>query len=228
MTARDDTPCLILFDVDGTLVDSQLHIIGAMRAAFAAAGLPAPQDEAIRSIIGLSLSEAMLVLAPEADSEALVENYRNSFARTRMSDPASALTPLYPGALAALDHCRGVDHYVLGIATGKSRRGLTHLMESHALADYFVTTQVADDHPSKPHPSMVLRAAAETGIDMGRVLMIGDTSYDMAMGRSAGARTLGVAWGYHGVDALHAAGAEAVIDRYEDLPDAIASIWAST
>lgn len=209
---------LVIFDVDGTLLDSQAHILGAMAIAFAGIGHPCPPREAVLGIVGLSLPQAMARLAPDLDADALVAGYKSAFGTLR----AETASPLYPGARAALERlaARGI---VLGIATGKSRRGLDHVLAAHGLAGHFATTQVADDHPSKPHPAMVLAALAETGADPARAVMIGDTSFDMDMGRAAGVRTLGVSWGYHPRAAL--AGADAVIDGFDALEAALDHLW---
>jgi phosphoglycolate phosphatase len=106
---------------------------------------------------------------------------------------------------------------MLGVATGKSDRGLFHCLESHGLLDHFVTLQTADRHPSKPHPSMIEHAMAEAGADAAVTVMIGDTSFDMAMGVNAGVRALGVDWGYHTPEELMAAGAEMVVTDMEQL-----------
>jgi phosphoglycolate phosphatase len=114
---------------------------------------------------------------------------------------------------------------MLGVATGKSRRGLSHILDAHGLNAHFVTTQVADDHPSKPHPSMLLAALAETGTEAARAVMIGDTTFDIEMGLAAGMATVGVAWGYHPVAELAAAGADTVIARFDDLVPALDDLW---
>ena len=205
---------LIIFDVDGTLVDSQAHILAAMEVAFASEGLPPPDRRAVLSIIGLSLPQAMARLAPDADAVALTEAYKSSFAHARMraSDPA----PLYPGVRDGLDrlHRAGL---LLGTATGKSRRGLAHMVAHHGLQDHFVTLQCADDHPSKPHPSMVLQAMDEAGVGPTDTVMIGDTTFDIDMGRAAGVAVIGVSWGYHPVADLTACGAEVVVDDFDAL-----------
>ena len=214
---------LVVFDVDGTLVDSQAHILGAMTLAFAAVGLPMPPREAVLNIVGLSLPQAFARLMPGAEVsviEGLVDGYKSSFGTMR----AGNLSPLYPGARAALDGLRAQGDLVLGVATGKSRRGLDHVLSAHALGGHFVTTQVADDHPSKPHPSMLQACLAETGARGG--VMIGDTSYDIEMGRAAGFLTLGVSWGYHPVAELERAGADLVIDSYAALDGALEVIWS--
>ena len=213
---------LVVFDVDGTLIDSQAHILAAMAAAFAGSGLALPPREAVLGIVGLSLPVAVARLAPAAAPDvlaAMVARYKDAFAANRDATTA----PPYPGALAALQMLAGQPETLLGVATGKSRRGLNHLFDLHGLQGLFHTTQVADDHPSKPHPAMLLAALRETGVAPWAAVMVGDTSYDMEMARAAGLRAVGVAWGYHTAQALHAAGADCVIDSYADLPAALAA-----
>jgi phosphoglycolate phosphatase len=210
---------LVVFDVDGTLVDSQAHIIGAMEFAFAALNLPCPPRDAVLGIVGLSLPQAMARLAPDAPNDALVEAYKSSFASMR----AQEASPLYPGARAVLDTLAGREDMMLGVATGKSRRGLDHVMQAHDLGGYFVTTHVADDHPSKPNPSMLLTAMREAGTEPANTVIIGDTSFDMDMGRAAGVRCIGVSWGYHPVTDLTQA--DTIIDSFEALPAALDTLW---
>lgn len=216
---------LILFDVDGTLIDSQAHIGAAMDIAFQGEGLMPPPRSAVLSIVGLSLAEAFAVLGPDlsdAVRSRLVDGYKNSFATLRQDQAPS---PLYPGARACLDALGQVDPYLLGVATGKSRRGLDHVLRNHDLTNRFITEQVADFHPSKPHPSMVLTAMAESGAERG--VMIGDTTFDMEMGRAAGVKTIAVSWGYHPVTAL-APLADVVIDHFDALAPAIETLWSRT
>lgn len=195
---------LAVFDVDGTLVDSQGHILGAMAAAFAAVGAALPAREAVLGIVGLSLPVAVATLAPgiaPEDRLRLVEAYKDHFADLRRQ----GATPVFPGAAALLARLAARDDLLLGIATGKSRRGLMHLLEETGWRGHFVTLQMADDHPSKPDPSMLRAALAETGVARGMAVMIGDTDYDIAMGRAAGVGTIGVTWGYHPATRLQAA-----------------------
>lgn len=216
---------LVLFDVDGTLVDSQNMIAATMTGAYDAVGLPPPKREAVLGIIGLSLPEAMRRLSPEVDGvtvAALVDAYKARFQMAR-SNPAFH-EPLFPGARAFLDRLAARDDVVLGIATGKSQRGVKAILDLHDLNGRFVSIQTADEHPSKPHPSMVVTALAETGVTADNAVMIGDSSFDMVMARAAGAHALGVSWGYQTVTALETAGAEAVIDRYDDADAAIARL----
>jgi phosphoglycolate phosphatase len=214
---------LVIFDVDGTLVDSQAHILASMERAFAGLGLVPPDRAATLSIVGLSLPVAMARLAPDAPDRVddLVAGYRSAFAALRAEGDAAALSPLYPGARACLERLSAEPWTLLGIATGKSRRGLDHLLEVHGLRGLFQTVQVADDHPSKPHPAMLQACLTETGVVSAQAVIVGDTSYDMEMGRAASVRGIGVSWGYHPADALLRAGASRVIDRFEALPDAL-------
>ena len=213
---------LVIFDVDGTLIDSQAMILGAMAAAYGEEGLDCPDRAAVLSIVGLSLPVAMARLSPElpaARIEKLVAAYKLDFAAQRVQETA----PLYPGAFEAVQALGARDDVLLGIATGKSRRGLDLVLEAHGLSGWFVTRQVADDHPSKPHPSMLLAALAETGAT--QAVMLGDTSYDMDMARNAGLPGLGVAWGYHPPELLTGAGAVAVLRDFAELPATLDGVW---
>lgn len=220
---------LILFDVDGTLVDSQNHILAAMTAACDSVDMATPSRNAILSIVGLSLPEAVFRLMPDSalpQREKMVEAYKAAFNAQREELGANATSPLYDGALEAVRALHAVDNHILGIATGKSRRGLDSLLNGHGLENVFFTQQVADDHPSKPHPSMILRALSESGVDAANTVMIGDTSYDMAMAKSAGVGRIGVDWGYHSQDDLTEAGAEVILEGFGDLIPYLDQIWS--
>ena len=204
------TTRLALFDCDGTLVDGQAGVVNAMEAAFAEVGLPAPDRHQVRRVVGLSLPQAIRQLAPDADEDTRVDAdlaYREAFRAAR--EAGSLVEPLYDG-IAELIAALAADGWLLGVATGKSQRGLEHCLAMHGLAAHFVTLQTADNHPSKPHPSMIEVALAETGVSPDTCVMIGDTAYDMAMAVNAGVRAIGVDWGYHSADELREAGAEAV------------------
>lgn len=221
---------LALFDMDGTLVDSQGHITQSMARAFEHEGLVPPDNAAVRAIIGLSLPMAVARLAPGLEPAALervVAVYKDTYVGLRSADGAAS-SPLFPGALDCLERLGGDPAVMLGVATGKSRRGLSHVLEMHGLNGRFDTLQVADDHPSKPHPAMVLQALAETGVASRDVVMIGDTTYDMEMGRAAGVRCLGVAWGYHAPSALRSAGAEVMAQGFDDVPGLLDTLWETT
>lgn len=201
---------LALFDCDGTLVDGQAGVCNAMDAAFADVGLSAPDRHLVRRIVGLSLPQAIRQLAPDSpeDLRAAVDTaYRERFRAAR--EGGSLVEPLYDG-IADLIASLGVAGWTLGVATGKSQRGLQHCLATHGLTRHFATLQTADHHPSKPHPAMVLAALAETGAEPKDCVMIGDTVFDIAMAKAAGVRALGVDWGYHTAQELLHAGAEAV------------------
>lgn len=208
---------LAVFDCDGTLVDGQASIGTAMARAFASLGLPPPDPDLVRRIVGLNLPQAIRQLLPGGKASlhaAIIEAYKNAFRDARQAGEISE--PLFPGIAALLDHLRGAG-WLLGVATGKGDRGLEHCLAVNGLAGYFRTLQTADRHPSKPHPAMLEAALAEALAQPGDAVMIGDTSYDMAMARAAGVRALGVAWGYHEAGELIEAGAEAVAQTPEVL-----------
>lgn len=213
---------LALFDCDGTLVDSQLTICRAMEECFAQARLEPPGRHATRRVVGLSLVEAMRALLPEAEPRfhhLLAESYKAAFSRLRAAGCVEE--PLFDGVEALIEALEA-QGWLLGIATGKSDRGLRHCLERHGLGARFVTLQTADRHPSKPHPSMIEWALAEAGADPHSSMMIGDTSYDMIMAKSAGIAAVGVAWGYHEPDELVAAGADYIAEHPSRILDFLA------
>ncbi len=209
---------LAIFDVDGTLIDSQHNIVAAMTVAFRANDLDDPRPEAVRRIIGLSLVDAVARLLPDDEGGrhlAVAHAYKDAFLQLRARREHSE--PLFPGARAALAALQD-DGWLLGVATGKSRRGVEAMIARHGFGELFVTQQTADDAPSKPHPAMLLQALEETGVAASNAVMIGDTTFDMAMGRSARVHAAGVVWGYHPPEDLVSAGAEILVDNYDELP----------
>lgn len=211
---------LAMFDCDGTLVDGQANICRAMDATFDRAGLTPPTREETRRIVGLSLPEAMRALAPGADGDRLAAEYRAIYRALREDDRLDD-EPLFDGIAEAIERLAD-DGWTLGVATGKSDRGLAHTLARHGLAHRFATLQTADRHPSKPHPAMLLAGMAEVGAACHLTAMIGDTSYDMTMARDVGVRAIGVGWGYHDADELRDAGAAVVADHARDLPGLLA------
>lgn len=208
---------LAIFDCDGTLVDSQANICLAMEHAFDEAGMNPPSRHATRRIVGLSLVEAMRVLLPDAGAEVhteMAERYKTSYLVLRNNGLENE--PLYDG-IAALLSVMGESGWLLGVATGKSDRGLERCLDHHGIRGLFVTLQTADRHPSKPHPAMVYQALADAGTEAKNAVVIGDTVYDIHMGKAAGTRTIGVNWGYHPVDELRGAGADAIAESMEEL-----------
>ena len=216
---------LILFDVDGTLVDSQHMIYAAMSQAYRDNGLACPPAAEVRSIIGLSLQEAFHRLSAGTDQpiDSLTASYRKAFFALRETDAVAS--PLFPGARETIDRLMRRPDLALGIATGKSRRGIAAILEQYDLKDAFVTIQTADSSPSKPHPGMVLEAMRESGIGAESTAVVGDTVFDMQMAQAAGTTGIGVAWGYHPVAELHAAGARAVADSFSALEAMLNRLW---
>jgi phosphoglycolate phosphatase len=211
---------LILFDVDGTLVDSQNLIVAAQREAFRSLGLEPPSRERSLSIVGLSLVEAFATLAGARGPVAeLAQAYREAV--QRMREAPEDCEPLYDGAGELVADLAGRDGVTLGIATGKPRRGVDHLLRRKRWHGVFATIQTADDAPSKPDPTMLRQAMAEVDASPSATVMIGDTSFDMAMARAAGVKAVGVSWGYHPVAALREAGAEVILDRLDQVPEAL-------
>jgi phosphoglycolate phosphatase len=211
---------LIVFDCDGTLVDSQQLIVEAARQTLLAHDLEPRAASAVRAVIGLSLELALAQLVPDADERMLISLVATYRARWRLLRTQGVLEPLFPRAREVLRELER-DGHLLGVATGKSRAGLLQVLDHHGLTALFVSFQTADRHPSKPHPSMLEEAMRETGSGPAETLMVGDTSFDMAMARAAGARAIGVAWGYHPPAALEAAGAELILENFDQLLDCV-------
>lgn len=217
---------LALFDCDGTLVDSQHAIIAAMEAGFAMHGLTLPSERQVRRVVGLPLVEAVARLAPALDTEAheaIAEAYKVAFYRNRLA--GTHPEPLYDGVVEALDALEAAG-FVLGVATGKSRRGLDATLLHHGLTARFVTLQTSDRVAGKPSPDMVFAALAESGADAANTVVIGDTSFDILMARNARVRSIGVSWGYHEGAELLAAGADLLVHDYAALPDAVTGLFA--
>ena len=215
---------LIVFDCDGTIVDSAATIVGSMAAAFTENGLVPPDPADVRRIIGLPLPEAVSQLMaelPAGEVGRVVASYKGAFAaaHTCPDDP----DPLFPGVLAAFDALDEAG-YLLGVATGKSRRGLERVLGEHGLRHRFVTLRTADDAPGKPHPAMLEQAMAEAGAGPRETALIGDTTFDIEMARNARATAIGVSWGYHEPDELRRAGAMRVIDSFDGLAALLAAL----
>lgn len=218
---------LVLFDMDGTLIDSRATIVAAMTRGFLDEGLPPPPATRIHHVVGLSLEEALKALAPDQPADRLRrvgEAYRAAY--SRRSDGTSDTEPLFGGmrdVLTALEEAG----LLLGIATGKARRGLDAILERQGLTGRFLTLQTGDTGPSKPNPDMVFRALRETGANAAETVVVGDTTFDIEMARAAGAGAVGVTWGFHPASALVAAGADAIVSETERLAQAILDVLAT-
>ena len=211
------TPRLAIFDCDGTLVDSGATIYAALAETFEQHGLNLPPPRECRRVIGLSLHEAMAGLLPHAEPDRhvqLAEDYKRVFMGMRAAGRVEQ--PLFEGVIELLDALED-SGWLLAVATGNSDRGLKHCLERHDIHARFISLQTADRHPSKPHPSMVLQAIADAGAAAEDTIVIGDTSYDMAMAVAAGASGIGAGWGYHDSEELIEAGAIAVAEQPLDV-----------
>lgn len=213
------TLSLVIFDVDGTLVDSQGHIMEAMRRAFAACDLPLPERHQIMTRIGMSLPQLMAELAGPDRADALTEAYRDSFAALRESMTSS---PLYPGTQDMLSALAQRPDVLMAVATGKSKRGLDMLVDTYGWHDFFIARETADFHPSKPHPSMILTILEQSGVNPARTVMVGDTRFDIDMARNAGVASVAVPWGYNDPADL---GADAQIGDWAELPALLDQLW---
>lgn len=219
------TPRLVVFDCDGTLIDSQHMIVAAMAHTFEAHGLAPLPRETVLSIVGLSLEEALLALLPDAEvglRRSVTEGYKEAFHHLRARPDLAE--PLFPGAREAIEQLAARDDLLLGIATGKSQKGLRLALEQHDLA----TLQTADDAPSKPHPMMLQRAMTEAGAMPDDTVLVGDTSYDIHIACAAGTHAFGVDWGYHEPGILVQAGAARVLSGFAELHPALDVIWGIT
>ncbi len=207
---------LLIFDWDGTLVDSEAMIVATMQAAILELDLPPRSDSQIGELIGLGLHDVLLRLYPaldQANLHKLYDGYRIRFMAQGISD-----APLFAGAQITLQKLRA-DGYQLAIATGKSRRGLDRSLQLHVEIGALIShSRCADETASKPDPQMLRELLEETGLQPGQALMIGDTEYDMAMAHSIGMRALGVTCGVHDPERLLKNGATAVIETVCDLP----------
>ena len=208
---------LAIFDCDGTLVDSGGSIYRAVSETFTEHGIEVPPGRECRKVIGLSLVEAMQALVPDssaAEHARLTDTYKKKFFEARAGGRVEE--PLFEGIAELLDTLEA-DGWLLAVATGKSDRGLGHCLNCHGMGSRFISLQTADRHPSKPHPSMALQAMADAGASPANTVVIGDTSYDMGMARTAGATGIGAGWGYHEPRELLAAGAVEVADQPLDV-----------
>jgi phosphoglycolate phosphatase len=201
-------------------------IVASLTAAFTEEKLPLPDRSEMLSIVGLSLFKAMQTLRPE-DEEALhhrlAERYKQAFWGFRQGNTHPELP--YDGALEALRRLKSREDMALGIATGKSQRGVRHIVEQFGLEGVFSTIQTSDDAPSKPHPAMILQAIDAVGADPQATVMIGDAIFDMEMAQAAGVHGIGVSWGFQPAERLRTAGAKTIIDNYAALDGALDALW---
>ena len=211
---------LVIFDLDGTLIDSEALIIGAVRDSFAAVNEPIPDDHAIRAISGITARDALVMLAPKADAariDVLLESYVTHY-RARSS---ASREPMFAGARHALDRLQAAPETVLAVATGKGHSGAVTLLEHHGILGRFNSIETPTHNRGKPDPQMLETAMEKAGVDVAHTVMIGDTVHDMRMAKAGDVKAIGVAWGYHAVEDLRAAGADIVIRDFAELDAAV-------
>ena len=210
---------LVLFDCDGTLVDSAKLIHEVMARTFVDFGHARPDVSETKAIIGLTLDIAIARMQgkPHVDDEALAMTAHYKATYTGVRAEPGFQEPLFPGIAAMMARLEREDALLLGAVTGKSRRGLDLIRAAHGFDKTFFVSRTADDCPSKPHPAMVTECCSEAGIDAARTVVIGDAIYDMQMAKAAGAKAIGVSWGYASVAELVEAGADHILRTPADL-----------
>ena len=210
----DKKPSMLIFDWDGTLCDSLERIAACLQLSATDLDLPVPTYEAAKNIVGLGLDEVMVELFPNAckvTQGKLKQRYSEHFVRKDVSP-----SPFFPGVRAHLETLR--EHgYIMTVATGKSRRGLNRVLEGLDMTQFFHSTRCADETASKPRPDMVLSLLEEFSLPSERALMVGDTSYDMAMAQAANTPRLAVSYGAHSPARLETYAPIACIDKFEDI-----------
>ena len=185
---------LIVFDWDGTLMDSAAHIVNCLQNAITELSLEPKTDDELKNIIGLGLREALFALYPQATDEeltALVDRYRKHF-----FDPQTAPCELFTGARELVEELYAKD-YFLAVATGKGRNGLDKVLKETSMGEFFPITRCADETHSKPHPQMMLDIIDYYGIEANEAIMVGDTEYDLQMASNAAAHSVAVTYGVH-------------------------------
>jgi phosphoglycolate phosphatase len=211
---------LIIFDMDGTLIDSVGLIVETVTAAFNAINEPVPTETAIRAVSGITAREAMAIIAPAATPsrvEEIVDSYRSQY-RQRAG---TAREPMFQGALDTLNRLQRQKDTVLAVATGKGYQGAVTLLERHKILDRFHSVETPDHNRGKPDPQMIETAMEKAGATRGETVMIGDTVHDIKMAKAAGVKAIGVAWGYHTVFDLNEAGADVIVENFAELDAAI-------
>lgn len=211
---------LVIFDLDGTLIDSVALIVDTITNAFRAVNEPVPDERKIRSISGITARDAMAILAPAATAER-VEEITESYRTHYRAGAGLAREPMFEGALAALDRLQTDPETILAVATGKGHTGAVTLLELHGIVGRFNSIETPTHNRGKPDPQMIETAMSKAGAGAKQTVMIGDTVHDMRMAKAAGVSAIGVAWGYHERMELIEAGADIVIDRFDDLDAAV-------
>ena len=216
----------VVFDCDGTLVDSAHIIVATMEVAWEREGLAPPNPADVRHQVGLPLVEAIANLHPEGHPDLhrrLADHYRDAFHDARIKSLHTE--QMYAGCREVLEELAEAG-VVLGVATGKGPRGLLNSLESNGIRDFFTILKTANDGPGKPNPHILIDAMREVGAEPEDTVVIGDTIFDITMAVRANAYGIGVNWGYHPRDQLEQAGACHIAERFSDLPGQLQEIWS--
>ena len=214
-------PRLVIFDLDGTLIDTVALVVEAVTNSFVSIGRPVPDEKAIRSISGLGLFDGVRRIAPDAD-EALVTELGNLYRREYLAAASACMREaLFPGALETLKALNARDNTLLAVATGKPLAGTNRVLRAHDILGLFTSLQTPDNNMSKPNPEMIYSAMKVAGVEPEQTVMIGDTNHDIEMAVAAGVKSVGVSWGYHPVEELKEAGADVIVQDFATLCDAI-------
>jgi phosphoglycolate phosphatase len=217
---------LAIFDVDGTLMDSQAMIVASLSAAFTAEGLPLPSRPEMLGTVGLSLVTMMAALRPldeAARHQRLAQAYKEAFWSYRANQSYPELP--FDGAFDLLRRLKARGDVHIGVATGKAQRGVRHIIDQFGLEGIFTTIQTSDDAPSKPHPDMILQAMREVGVDARDTVMIGDAVFDIEMAHAAGVKPVAVGWGFQPRAVLEGAGPHAIVNDFNQLEETLAALW---
>jgi len=206
---------LLIFDWDGTLMDSVMHIVDCMRNVIRGLGLEPRTDDEMKNIIGLGMREAIYALYPDQQSPDFADRFTAEYRTYFFSD--NAPQQLFDGAVATLEELQQKGYY-LAIATGKSRRGLDQVLSETGIGELFLQSRCADETRSKPHPQMLEEILHNLEVAPHQALMIGDTEYDMEMARNAGVHPVGVSYGVHESSRLQKYQPLHILDTIEELP----------
>lgn len=210
---------LVIFDVDGTLVNSRAQILRSFSEAFKDLGLPQLEEDRVLSVIGLSLLLACEHLVGKGEkAQLLADHYRSNYYRINAEIEKEG-PQLFSGVQKVISQMEELPLAVLGIATGNSRRGVQRILNAYGWQNTFTTIQTADDAPSKPHPEMIFQAIADVGGRPDSTIMVGDTSFDIDMAVAAGVPSIGVTWGNHSEDILVRAKARYIVHTRQELAD---------
>ncbi len=216
---------LLIFDWDGTLINSADKITGCMQQAARDLGLPDLSAKSVRQIIGLGLPEAILTLFPDIDAEVQVQ-FRDLYAKYFVEADQTPC-PFFPGVMDTLETLRSHDHQ-LAVATGKSRRGLNRVLKNLELDAFFHSSRCADETASKPHPKMLLELLGEFDCQPEQALMVGDTSYDLEMAQAANVASVAVSYGAHATENLAQYSPLRFLDEFVEMLDIVAEQQAQS